>query len=493
MSNTHMGKNNNASAGTGEAPDANARLTITEADQTKAKKWFARARELGDKRQFDYAIEYYVNGLEFWPDAVEEACKPLHGCAVARRQTGGKKPGLKDTMKRSLNDRNAKQAFLNALWLFGRDPDNINYIEGVTRNAARLRAEDAAKWAGGVCAKALESSAKSSPKQFQTLVQVFEELGDRAAVRGEAAFGVEAYRMGVEVLTTWTRRYPKDQTADQSLRGVSTKLTILKGKYQDGDSFRDSIADSEEQRDLHDEQRSVQSDERMVDILAKAKAEFEADPDTPGALKRLVGLLCKRELDAEETEAIGLLVDEFKRTGDYRWKQLADDIRMKQLGRALRVAAKTGDENAIREAQVAQLRFELSVFKDRVDQYPTDLRIRFEYGVRSFRAGRFDEAIPLLQSARSDPKNRAACALYLGRCFFRKGYPSQAVSTLEEAVESYQFSDDETAKEMRYWLGRAQEEGGQLEPARATYGALLQLDYNYRDVRNRLDSLPKSQ
>ena len=101
--------------------DSTASLVTTPEDQSKAKKWFARARELGDKRQFDYAIEYYVNGLEFWPDAVEEACKPLHGCAVARKQTGGKKPGLKDTMRRSQSDKDAKKAFLNTAWLFGRE------------------------------------------------------------------------------------------------------------------------------------------------------------------------------------------------------------------------------------------------------------------------------------------------------------------------------------------------------------------------------------
>ncbi|MCH9000986.1 MAG: hypothetical protein IIC02_00300, partial [Planctomycetes bacterium] len=54
--------------------DSNARIVVTPEDKTKAGKWFSRALELGEKRQFDYAIEYYVNGLEFWPNAVDEAC-----------------------------------------------------------------------------------------------------------------------------------------------------------------------------------------------------------------------------------------------------------------------------------------------------------------------------------------------------------------------------------------------------------------------------------
>ena len=483
-----MAKNKNSDSTA--AVDPNARLVTSAEDKAKAVRWFARARELGEKRQFDYAIEYYVSGLEYWPDAVEDACKPLHGCGVARRQTGGKKPGLKDTMKRSMNDKDPRKAFLNSLWLFGHDPDHIAYIEGVNRNANRLRSEDAAKWAAGVCTRALESNSKANTKQFQTLARLLEEMGDRAAQRNEDPFAVSAYQMGVDVLNLWRRRIPRDNTVETAVKNLSSKLTILKGKYQEGESYRDSILETEEQMDLHDQKRSFQSDERVDMLIAKAEADFKQNPDSAGALKSLVNLLCRRERDDEETRAIGVLVSEYKRTGNYRWKHLADDIRMKQLGRKGRGLDKTGDQEAIKEHRITRLRFELGVFKERADRYPTDNRIRFEYGVRNFQAGRFDEAIPLFQTARSDPKNRAACGMYLGRCFFRKGYHAQAIAALREAISEYEFSDDELAKTMMYWLGRTQEASGDTKGARETYGKILQEDYTYSDVRARLDTLP---
>jgi len=49
--------------------------------------------------------------------------------------------------------------------------------------------------------------------------------------------------------------------------------------------------------------------------------------------------------------------------------------------------------------------------------------------------------------------------------------------------------EDDTGKGLLYWLGRAQEEDGRREAAAKTYGQLLQLDYNYRDVRDRIDAL----
>ena len=88
-------------------------------------------------------------------------------------------------------------------------------------------------------------------------------------------------------------------------------------------------------------------------------------------------------------------------------------------------------------------------------------------------------------------RHRASCGMYLGRCFFRKGYQTQAIAALQEAIGEYEFSDDDLAKEMQYWLGRAQEASRDIEAARGTYGKILQMDYNYQDVRARLDGLPQ--
>ncbi len=472
--------------------DLNAKLETTSEDKAKAKKWFLRARELGEKRQFDYAIEYYVNGLEFWPDAVEDACKPLHGCAVARRQTGGKKPGFKDSMKRSLNDKDARKAFMNALWLFGHDPESTAYLEGIVKTSNRLRADHAAMWAGSVCLKALEGHAKSSIKQFIALAGSLDEVGERAAKRGDVELAVEAYELGVQTLSNARRKAPSDNALETALRNLSTKLTITKGKYEKGDSFRDSVRDGQEQKDLHDRQLSVQTEDRWEELVAKAEAEHEENPDDKPAFKRLIDLLCRPEKESGEKKAMGFLVAQFKRTEEYSYKEHADDIRMKQLARRVRAAIKSGDQAVIKETQIASLKFDLAAFKDRVARYPTDNRVKFEYGTRLFRAGRFDDTIPVLQAARSDPKNKTLCSLYLGRCFFKKSYYSQAISTFQEELKAYAHHDDDLAKKMSYWLGRAQQESGDIEAARDTYGKILQIDYNYQDVRDRLDSLPES-
>ena len=473
-----------------EPADDNARLVATPENRAKAERWFERARELGDKRQYDHAVTYFVEGLEYWPDAVEEGCKPLHGCAVARKHNGGAKPSFMDTMKHSVKQKDALRGYLNALRLFGLDPDNVGFIEGILTNACKVRAEDAAMWAAGVLLKSLENNPKTGIKQFQTLVDHLEELGDRAAARGEAERGEEAYRTGVNVLNLMRRRFPKDHKLDVAVRDLSTKLTIHKGKYQDGESYRESIADTEKQMELHDEDRFVQAEDRLHELAEHAEAAWRENPDSPGAFQKVIDLLRRQETDEAETRAIGLLVQQYRETKDYRWKTMADDIRIKQLSRHGRALKEQGDVDAIKKHTIDQLRFEIGSYKERVEKYPTDNRMKFEYASRLFRGGRFDDAIPLFQAARADPKSRTQCSLYLGRCFFRKGFHSQAISTLEQGLEEHEFDDDELAKSMLYWLGRSQEAGQDPDGARKTYGKLLQADYTFKDVRARLEGLP---
>ncbi len=483
-----MAKNKNDDKG--NAAENAARYHTTPEDKIKAKKWFKRARELGDKRQFDYAIEYYASGLEFWPDAVEDACKPLHGCAVARRQTGGKKPGFKDTLKRSMNDKDPKKAFVNALWLFGHEPENVAYAEGLTKCAARLRAEDTCQWAAGIFQKSLESNQKASSKQFLSLTTLLEELGDRAVERNETEFAVACFEQGVTLLSVWRNRFPNDHALEAAIKNLSTKSTITRGKYKKGESFIDSVRDKDAQKELHDEKLSMQDEDQLDTLITSAEKAHLDNPQDAGCLRRLIDLLCRSEQEDLEKRAIGHLVAQYKRTEDYGWKQSADDIRMKQLVRRVRKARKAGDADAARDAHVASLKFDLAVFKERVQRFPTDTRAKYEYGLRLFKASRFDDAIPLFQAARSNPKHRADCSLHLGRCFFHKKYHSQAISTLQGELEVYTIPDDDRAKGLMYWLARAFEDHGDLEKARETYGKILELDYNYRDVRDRLDGLP---
>jgi len=393
-------------------------------------------------------------------------------------------------MKYKTGGKDAKRAMLNAEMLLSKDPRNIGYMEALFKNAARAGYWATVMWMGEILGDAAAREDKPSPPRFVLLREVYEELGDRCA-ETTPPLAIEALDRAVTALSRLQALKPQDLSISTELRDVAGKLTILKGQYSSAESFKDSIQDSQTQAELHDKDRIVQSDQRMDELIARAKERYDAEPTSQPAISALVDLLCRRENEEEETRAIGILVKAYQGTNEYRYKMRADDIHIRQLNRRARQIASPGDAEAAKKHYRHQLKFELAVFKERTHQYPTDMRIRYQYGQRLFKAGRFDEAIPVLQEARSDPKTRYQCALYIGRCFFQKGYAAQAAETFREAIDTYEMPNDEMGRELHYWLGRSYESEGRLDDALKTYGQIIQWAYNYRDgdVRKRIDRL----
>ncbi|GJM24055.1 MAG: hypothetical protein DHS20C16_04700 [Phycisphaerae bacterium] len=467
----------------------NARFEVTDAHAKMAERWFEKARKLVDQRNYDFAIKSFVEGLALNPEAVEGGFMPLRGCGVARWQTGGKKPGMRDGMKYSMSAKDPVKGMVNAAWLLAHDPQSSEYAEGLLKNANKAHCDKAALWIAPILLENLKNEKKPKPKKFTTLKDYCEEVGDRCQARREMAEALSAFQIGLEALAAQQSVEPKNRDLGNIIRNLSTKLTILRGNYQTADSFRDSVQDSGSQERLHDQDRIIQSDERQAELVQHAKEEMEANPEVEAKVIAYVNLLIKDENDDREAEAIKLLIQKYKDTNNYRFKLRADDIAIRQMGRKARKAKKSGDEEAYMAQMKRRLAFEVGAYKERVTKYPTDLRIKYELARRLFQVSKFDDAIPLLQQARSDPKARHSCALYLGRCFYQKNLFAQGASILTDAIADYELTDDDMAKELNYWLGRAQEGNKDTADAKQTYGKLLQVDYNYRDVRSRIEGL----
>lgn len=457
----------------------------------KARECFHKAQGLVSAKNYDYAIELFISGLEHWPDAVEEGHKPCRAAALFR---GKAKISFTDKMKLSTGGKDAKKAMLNAEMLLSKEPQNIGYMEALFKNAQKAGCYDTTMWIGEIYEDAAVREPKTSIARFQLLRDTYERLADEVK-EIKPLVAISAMERAVEALTKMRNLKPTDGAIANDLRDMAGKLTILKGNYSNAESFRDSVDDAEQQKEIYDKDRLVTDADRFEELIVNAQKRYDENPTEQRAINELVDLLCRREAEAEENRAIGVLVNAYKQTEDYRFKSRAYDIRIKQKRRAERAARDAGDQEKHRKLKAESLQFELSVFKDRIKHYPTDLRYKYEYGRRLFETGRFDDAIPLLQEARADRKVRFQCSLWIGRCFFEKNYYSQAADTLREAIASYEMREDDLGKQLHYWLGRTYEGAGQTEDALKVYGQLIQWDYNYRkgDVRKRIDDLRSSQ
>ena len=471
---------------------------FTDADKRRARQWFNKAKELREKRDYDYAIQSYITGLGIWTEAVEEAHMPLWSLAIQRQQTGGKKPGAMERLKLSMPNKNSKEAMLNAELLLAKDPHNPAYLDVFLKNAIRANVPQTIKWVAPKIFESLFKEKKPNLGRFKSFRQMMIEAAEKADAWGDPQFAAWCYEQAVNSIDFLLSRDPTDMALKDEQRDLSGKLTIARGKYEEADSFRDSILDADKQKILHDSERAKQGEETLEALIIAERNEYEANPKVPGKINAYVNALLKPERRKEEDVAIQVLLKAFEELDNYSFKQKADDVRLRQLHRQTRrlreraaQSKKEEDQQQYRLASMEERQTELDIYRERVRKYPTDLRLKFYLGRALFNASEYDEAIPILQEASSEPRYRTRAQVMIGRAFFEKESYIQAAAVLNETFETYENVGDDLSKDMLYWIGRAFEADQQIDNAATTYGKLLRMDYNYADgdARRRHDEL----
>ena len=235
----------------------------------------------------------------------------------------------------------------------------------------------------------------------------------------------------------------------------------------------------------------VQSREFLDSEVVRTQKEYEAATTVAGKIDAFVNALLKFEEEAYENQAVDVLTKAYADTSAYRYKLRQDDIRIRQKRRRLAQLRQEGKKEEAQQFSQELLTFEIKVFEDRAANYPTDLTIKFELGSRQLLAGKLDEAIPNLQQAQREPKRRLTAMNLLGKAFAAKSWHRDAVQTFEKALQ-FDPSEDR-AKELRYNLGRSHEAMGDTPKALDQYSHVAQMDYNYRDVRQRIEALRKAE
>ncbi len=127
-----------------------------------------------------------------------------------------------------------------------------------------------------------------------------------------------------------------------------------------------------------------------------------------------------------------------------------------------------------------KLEFELKEFELAADAYPTDMRWRFEAGKRLFSLGRFQDAIPVLQQARNDPKFRVDAGNLLGLAFFQAGYLDEADDTLGQTDKGLPTSGRRPVEGNALLAGRVLEQKGLKPEAASLYSKVAQWEFNYQ-------------
>lgn len=268
--------------------------------------------------------------------------------------------------------------------------------------------------------------------------------------------------------------------------------------------FRRSIRDADLQRALEEEDTIAKTEDALDATIERRRREYEEDPSDIDRLLKYVGALRQKDTNEFDQEAVRVLKDALETTGQYRFKLMIGDLRIRAMKRQL-ARLKADHEARPDDAEARQayiegsrqlLAFELQEFEERVKNYPTDMGLRFQYGRRLFQAKRYDEAISALQQAKADPKVRAASTSLLGQAYMKQGWFDEAIETLEQGVEQHQIADDQLGMDLRYHLMDAYEKKARQErsleaaqKAQRIASQLLQTNIKYRDIKDRINEI----
>jgi tetratricopeptide (TPR) repeat protein len=452
----------------------------------KAKAFFDKAHKVAETKNYDYAIDMYLQGLRYAPDALIEGHLRLAELALQRQSSGGKKPSMMERVKR-LGGKTPLEQMLNAEYLFTKDPDHLPYAEAMLKAAIAGGYGKTAGWIANLIFQAANASKNPSAQTYILLKDAYKTL--------------EQFDKAIVAIQRAAKLRPEDGALADEFKNLSAELTMARGKYDGQGDFRKSIKNRESQEKLQAQAGVIKTEDYRIKAVEDARKKIAQNPDLPANIFELADALSGLETDQAENDAISLLENTYKARNDFSFRRRAGLLRIKQLKRKVKkakaaLAANPNDPESKTslEQLSAQLNStELEHYRLCVENYPTDLGLKYEYAQRLFRNEQYNEAIPLFQEAQKDPRRKIAALNKIGLCFSMKGWLADAIDVYNQAIESYEIKDDATGKELRYNLARAYEQQGQTDKALEIYRKIAQSDFTYKDVSQRVDKLREAQ
>ncbi len=475
------GDNGAADAAANGAPGSEAAIGFS---PEKARKFFDYAQTMHEASNFPYAMTLWLQGLGQDPSSVKGLENFFRSAGAFLGDQQKKKPD-KETVN-AVSGRGEISKYLLALLEWSTNPREAKLAIKAVEIAAKFGLREPTVWLGRRAFAIAADDQRPREEHFRKLLEIFEKLGE--------------YDLAVQAGEMATRINPADATLAARVKNLSAESTMSRGGFDSTEEggFRKNIRNSDKQKALEEEEGVVKSDETIDRIVARAKAAWEERPeDNPSIIKYVKALIDRRKGDDEKV-ALDLLERTYERTREYRFREFADQIRLRQARWKAALAKKAaeqspGDEAAQAASEAAQRQFaelRVQVGEGQVAAYPTDLSKKYELGRAYFDLERYEDAIGMFQEAQNDAKRRTEVLGYLGKAFQSIGWQDAAIDTYRKALESRPDMDDEITMDLRYGLMGALKEHAReqrdVEAADEAYklaSGIAMQNFNYRDIK----------
>jgi tetratricopeptide (TPR) repeat protein len=253
-------------------------------------------------------------------------------------------------------------------------------------------------------------------------------------------------------------------------------------------SYRDLLKDKEQAVSLEQEQRVEKSGDVATRLISEYESRLPAEPNNLKLLRDLAELYTQKEQFDRALE----YYDRLKKSEGGNDSSLDRAIALTMVRKFDFEIAQLDPAAADHPEQVARLEteklaYQLQECRQRVERFPTDLVIRFEYAQLLFRAGKITEAIQELQKAQNNPNKRIPALSLLAQCFTARKMFDLAARTLQNALKEKVGFDDEK-KELTYQLGCVLEKMNKKEEAMEQFKVIYESDIGYKDVSAKVDA-----
>lgn len=461
----------------------------------KAMRFFEHARNAHEVLNYEWAMHNWLSGLRHSPTNMAAIEGFFRSAGLFLETPEGKKGLGKDIQKAFGSTKTDLDKFLSSLLQWAVKPLDPFLAVRAAEAASKAELHEPTYWLGERALNAIARDKKPRKDLYVRMMEIFGRVGafDKAVQAGEAAVKLD----------------PGDGPLAHSVRNLSAQATMSRGGYdQSGQAggFRANVRDADKQRQLEEAERIVKTEETVDRLVRQAEADYRAKPDDLPATTIYAKRLMERGTPEDETRALQVLKRAYDSSRQFRFRQMAGEIRLRQARRKLNeykaeAEASPGDVLKQQTYQEKRKRFtmiEVDELRAQMEAYPTDLAVKYELGKRYFELGQHEDAIALFQQSQNEAKSRVSSMNMLGQCFLAIGWADEAIQTYRRVLEVYKTQADETGMELRYWLLAALQEKAAKDRSLAAAEEADQIassiaiqSFGYRDIRSRRETLKK--
>ena len=446
----------------------------------KAQDLFNRGFSALERGNLDYAIDMLTACVELEPQLLR-AWRFLRAAEVKKAMN---KPT--STLTRAINSvarmpaflaatgllksGKRKQAMMAAEKLLQHDPTNPKYAKLFGEAAAQSNLPEAA-------VLTLELARDHNPED----ISILNWLGSLYQKMGRTSSARECFEQLCELC-------PNDADAMKRLKDATAIDSISSDGWQkaseEGGTYRDILKSKDEAAQLEKEAKSQKSDSDSDSLIADLMQKIESEPANTNFRRSLANLYIKRH---QYDEGIAALQEAIRlNPGDPELERAASNAKTKQFKHRIAGLRKAGDEEGATAVEHELLQFEFDDLQERVERYPNDLALRYDWGKMLFENDYINESIQQFQLAQRNPKSRVQSLYYLGLCFKAKKQYDLAMDQLEAASAEVLIMD-KTKKDIIYEQGEISELMGDSARAADFYKEIYQSDIGYRDVAQKIE------